>query len=81
MSKDILKDLIDAVNICNNLQPEYTLFLPREPQGYVKEFIEEQNLKYEIIRLPESCGIDMNTVLVVPDNLYKPIKICLPKRQ
>ena len=77
MNTEQLKELIDAVDTWNDINTGYILFFPREPQGYVKEWIEKNNLKYEIIGEPiaQQCGIDVDKVLVVPDNLHKPIKI------
>lgn len=75
LDTDTLRDLINKMKTCDSTHSDYILFFPREPQGYVKEFIEKNNLQYKIIGLPEQCGIDMDVVYVVPENLYKPIKL------
>ena len=82
MNTEQLKELIDTMSTWNNINTGYISFFPREPQGYVKEYIEQNNLKYEVIGEPiaQQCGIDMDKVLVVPDNLYKPIKMVYKKR-
>lgn len=76
-----IKNIIHQINMATSSFPRYTLYFSRELKEYEKDLIEKEGLDYTILppNIIGELSFDIDTIYVVPNNFYKPIKLVIQR--